>query len=340
MVSAKIFPKISIIMPTLNSQRTLDASLSSIKMQDYPGDYEIIIADGGSTDQTVKIAKKYGAKVYKNKLQTGEAGKAVGVRYANSELIALIDSDNVLPDEKWLRAMVQPLIADKQIIASEPLYFTYRNSDHWLTRYFALLGMGDPLNLFIGNYDRFSYITGKWTGLNLKFKDKGNYLEVDLRYEIPTIGANGFLIRAEQLKKYKNKDYLFDIDILKFLAKDNLIKIAKVKVGIVHLFTGDIATFARKQRRRVRDFMYFNKIGAREKYHSMDQMIIGIVKFTLATILVIPVVVQAIYGYHKKMDLAWFFHPIACFVTLYVYCTEIIRSIFIKKKLDRKSWRQ
>lgn len=47
---------ISIIIPTLNSAKTLKDCLASIAMQDYPKDkIEIIIADGGSTDGTLEI---------------------------------------------------------------------------------------------------------------------------------------------------------------------------------------------------------------------------------------------------------------------------------------------
>ena len=59
--------------------------------------YEIIIADGGSNDQTLSIAKKYHAKVFKNPLKTAEAGKTMGVNHAHGKYIALIDSDNILP---------------------------------------------------------------------------------------------------------------------------------------------------------------------------------------------------------------------------------------------------
>jgi len=46
------------ITPTYNSERTLQDCLESIKHQDYP-DVEIIIADGGSTDSTLEIARNY-----------------------------------------------------------------------------------------------------------------------------------------------------------------------------------------------------------------------------------------------------------------------------------------
>ncbi|MDO8725183.1 MAG: glycosyltransferase [Candidatus Methanoperedens sp.] len=83
---------ISIITPTYNSAKTLTSCLDSIKAQNYKGDIEIIIADGGSTDSTLEIAQKYTNKIYPNPLKTGEAGKAAGVKHAKNEIIALIDS--------------------------------------------------------------------------------------------------------------------------------------------------------------------------------------------------------------------------------------------------------
>jgi len=59
-------PSISIITPTYNSAKTLTSCLESIKNQDFPGEIEIIIADGGSTDSTLEIAGKYTDKIYPN----------------------------------------------------------------------------------------------------------------------------------------------------------------------------------------------------------------------------------------------------------------------------------
>ena len=59
--------EISIIMPTFNAERTLEKSLTSIVNQTLPREcIEILVIDGGSTDQTVKIAERFGAKILKN----------------------------------------------------------------------------------------------------------------------------------------------------------------------------------------------------------------------------------------------------------------------------------
>ncbi|MBU3967076.1 MAG: glycosyltransferase [Euryarchaeota archaeon] len=116
-------PSISIITPTYNSAKTLTACLESIKNQDYQGEIEIIIADGDSTDSTLEIARKYTDKIYPNPLKTGEAGKAVGIKHSKGEIIALIDSDNILPTEDWLSRMKNfKKVLSNQGVLKEPLY--------------------------------------------------------------------------------------------------------------------------------------------------------------------------------------------------------------------------
>lgn len=340
MIKKLKWPKVSIIIPTLNSERTLAECLESLTKQNYPVGVEIIIADAGSCDNTVRIAKQYGAKVYDNKLITGEAGKALGYKKADGEIIGFVDSDNVLVSNNWLGIIVRPFVEDKEIVVSEPINFEYRKKDDWLTRYFALLGMGDPINLFIGWYDKHSQITGRWTDLHIETKDQGDYLTFFLKKEIPTIGANGFFIRKSWLDKYPLKDYLFDIDILKYLSVYEKVKVAKVKIGIVHLFSGNITSFIRKQRRRIRDFFFFNKKGLRSSNSNSIRIYWGLIKFILATILVLPLLLQMVVGYLRKRDVAWLFHPVACWLTLIVYGIETVKRPFINEMLNRKDWKQ
>lgn len=333
------FPKISVVMPTLNSERTLVQSLTSISIQSYPGEVEIIVADGGSRDSTLHIAKSFKARIIKNLLKTGEAGKAAGAKIAKGQIIAFIDSDNILPDENWLVEMTKPF-QNPEVLATEPFFFTYRRFDKLLTRYFALIGMGDPLNLFIGNYDRYSHITNKWTGMKLKISEKKDSVNVYLKNEMPTIGANGFLIRKDILNKFDYSDYLFDIDVLKYLSLRKEILIVKVKVGIVHLFSGDLSTFVRKQKRRIRDFLYYKKTGMRKDQVDRKSLYWGVAKFIIFSVTVVPLVVQTLIGYFKKPDLAWFFHPVACYLTLIIYVLEYIRALFKTSEFERSNWSQ
>lgn len=172
-------PKVSIVIPTLNAARVLESCLVSISKQKYPKNkIEIVIADGGSTDGTIELAKKYGARVVDNKLKTAEAGKAVGVRKARGDFIAFVDSDNILPTSNWLSEMIEPLLKHPEVVGSEPWEYTWRKKDGFIARYCALIGMNDPFVHFLGNYDRLNLLTGKWTEVRREEKDMGDYLLV------------------------------------------------------------------------------------------------------------------------------------------------------------------
>lgn len=332
--------KISVVMPTLNSERTLRESLESIARQDYEGEVEIIIADGGSNDGTIKIAKEYGCTVISNPGKTGEAGKATGYKVATGDVIALIDSDNILVSDRWFSRAAAPF-EDSSIAASEPLFFESRKGDSRLTRYCAMMGFGDPLCYFLNNYDHFNVLSGKWTGLDVAWSDCGDYLEVRLVSggPIPTMGANGCLIRKSFLDNLDIGDYLFDIDIIGQLVSMGNGHFAKVKIGIVHLYGSGLRTFARKQLRRVRDFNYYKKQDMRT-YPWAKQSKLGVIRFVIYTMLIVPLVFQAVRGYRREPDSAWLLHVPACWITLVVYAAGFVEAWLRPREQARDKWHQ
>lgn len=335
------FPSISIIVPTFNSGRVLRLCLESIVAQGYPKELvEVVIADAGSTDDTLEIARKYPVKIVQNSLKTGEAGKAAGYHAAKNEIIAFVDSDNVLPETNWLARMIQPY-ADPEINGTEPIVYSYREGDGAITRYCALMGMNDPLCFFLGNYDRLNLITGKWTEIELKEEDKGDYVKIEFLSDrsFPTIGANGFTVRKSALDLCGIGDYLFDIDVVYELYTRGMRKFAKVKIGIVHLFSGNMETFVRKTKRRVKDYLYYSKLGVR-KYPWKSLKVSGLVKFILYTCLVFPLFFQALIGYTRKRDTAWFYHIPFCIITLWIYGAAKVKGLLKVEEMDRKNWSQ
>ena len=335
---------VSFIIPTLNAASVLETCLKSIKKQSFPKkEYEIIIADGGSTDNTLKIAKKYHAKIIKNLLKTAEAGKAVGVKEATGKYIALIDSDNILPTKNWLKTNIDILENDQSLIGTEPLFFTYRSYAGLIERYSALTGVNDPFAFVSGVYDRKNYINFKWTGLKIDQIDKNKYIKIELKPNslIPTIGANGTIFRSDFLKNNITSDYLFDIDIIaNYLSKTKKsIYFAKVKQGIIHTFCeSSIKKFIRKQNRRITDYFYYQNL---RQFNWSQTNKSGIIKFIFYTILIVPMLFDMLRGFFHKPDIAWLFHPIACFLTLYLYTLNTIKyKLNLLKQLNRSQWQQ
>ena len=61
-------PFVSVVIPAYNEENYLLSCLESIKKQDYAGEYEVIVVDNASTDNTAQIALAWGAKIVYEKI--------------------------------------------------------------------------------------------------------------------------------------------------------------------------------------------------------------------------------------------------------------------------------
>ncbi|MBI2465047.1 glycosyltransferase family 2 protein [Candidatus Shapirobacteria bacterium] len=343
MAASSKTPSISFIIPTLNSGAVLIDCLQSIVDQKYPKDkITILIVDGGSSDSTLKIAKLYRTIIINNHLKTAESAKSLGIKKSTTDFIALIDSDNILPTPTWLESMLLPLTTDPAIIGSEPWSYTYRPEGGFIERYSALTGVNDPYTLVVGNYDRQNVLTGKWTGLKLNIVDHQYYQAIRFKSNssLPTIGANGTIYKTIIAQQYLSGDYFFDIDFLStILSKKKSLEFAKVKVGIIHTYCeSSISKFYKKQLRRAVD-LYTHQND--RTYPLTKNNFLPTVIFCLYVVTLLPMTIDTLRGFVIKPDIAWFFHPLACVITLFTYGTTTIKyKLGSLKPLDRKQWHQ
>lgn len=92
-------PILSIIIPTLREGDFLDRTLKNFSTLQIP--HELIITDGGSTDQTLTIARRYTDKVLvwdKPRRQTFGEAKNAGAALATGEYLVFIDADVIIPN--------------------------------------------------------------------------------------------------------------------------------------------------------------------------------------------------------------------------------------------------
>ena len=118
------FPLVSVIIATKNRAHYLSEAIESVLRQEYRN-FEIIVVDGGSTDNTEEVAKSY--KEVRFILQDGggiaEAWN-LGISIAKGDMIAFIDSDDIWTANK-LRVQVDYLLAhpEVQYVVSKLKYF-------------------------------------------------------------------------------------------------------------------------------------------------------------------------------------------------------------------------
>ncbi|HEV3410488.1 MAG TPA: glycosyltransferase, partial [Chthoniobacterales bacterium] len=103
-------PKVSVIVCSYNGARTLEACLTSLGQLDY-SDYEIILVDDGSTDNTAEIAARFPDVRYIRQRNQGLShARNTGAAAATGEVFAYTDSD-CMADRDWLYYMIGTLLS-------------------------------------------------------------------------------------------------------------------------------------------------------------------------------------------------------------------------------------
>lgn len=112
-------PKISVIIPAYNEEKTIGACIESVLASDYPKEkLEVIVIDDGSKDDTYGAAKKYAARGVKV-LRKPNSGKANSLNYAieraSGDVVATLDADSFVSRDA-IRKML-PLFDSDDVVA-------------------------------------------------------------------------------------------------------------------------------------------------------------------------------------------------------------------------------
>jgi glycosyltransferase involved in cell wall biosynthesis len=119
-------PKVSVVIATHNHAHFLPECLASVKKQTYT-DYEVIVVNNGSTDNTEQVVKglAWDKLRYYYQADTGSVAgpRNTGIRQARGEYIAFLDSDDLWYEEKLKQSM---MIFERNImtdVVSHDLYY-------------------------------------------------------------------------------------------------------------------------------------------------------------------------------------------------------------------------
>jgi glycosyltransferase involved in cell wall biosynthesis len=103
-------PKVSVVIPCLNAGATIGVQLEALAGQSWPGEWEVIVADNGSTDRSRDIVESYRDRLPELKLvdasdRRGQAhARNAGAAAASGQILLFCDADDeVAPG--WLEAM-------------------------------------------------------------------------------------------------------------------------------------------------------------------------------------------------------------------------------------------
>lgn len=306
-------PFISIIMPTFNAQKFITQALESINKQNYPKDKtEILIVDGGSTDKTLSIAKRYNAKILKNPFRDAESGKSIGIQASKGEIIALVDADNELVEDSWLKSMVKPLMENPSIFGVESPWYI-KKGDPSINQYVTLLKIADPI--------------ARRLHPKMNVEDKKDYIIYSMQTgQTPVVGANGFLWRKKLIKlidMYKPK--FEEVNYVSLMVSKGFFSYARLKnVGIYHNYCTSIVNYIKKRLKIGRKFMQ-RKEKKQETWVDQSKNTSFILAVLYNISIILPLI-EAINEYRKTKNIAWFWHPFISFLTVIVYTYSFIES--------------
>ena len=175
--------KITVIIPALNEEKLLPATLERIKHLNRPPD-EIVVVDGESTDKTVEIAKSSGARVVVGHRRTIGYARQVGLEAASGDAVAYTDADT-LPPLNWLN-QIETTLTKPGVSACYGDYRVYRTGSKGLF-YIYFINYINPVICLIGS--KFGLHLGG--GQNIAFwKKKG-------------IKAGGFPVNFRSVEDYE-----------------------------------------------------------------------------------------------------------------------------------------
>jgi len=232
-----MYPDVDVVIPTLNSEKLLDKCLKGIRSQNYGGRINIIIMDGGSTDNTIDIAKRYDCEIhiFKGMFSTGLTGaRNQALKYCNGQLYWQIDSDNIILDPNVLTKLVEPFlkIEDCQIVI--PMI--------------GILNEQSGIDKWFAKYEEYRIKEMCKGGTNI-----GNWVIIDdMSYGI----TNASLIRRSLIEKVGGYDS--DVRVLKRARNKKLSKGVVVKDAYYYHFTGENPIkWLKKLIKRIRFFSKF-----------------------------------------------------------------------------------
>ena len=100
--------KVSIILATLNEEDDVEDFLRSLRKQTYKN-YELIVIDGGSTDRTIDIVKKYTNQIFVRKTPLAECWN-FGARKSKGGILHFMPADDVMKSKNYLKILVKTYI--------------------------------------------------------------------------------------------------------------------------------------------------------------------------------------------------------------------------------------
>jgi len=333
-------PVFSIIIPTYNSGKNLSIVLGALKQQSFPQNkIEIIIVDGGSRDNTLKIAKEYKCKIIPNPKVQQVFAKHLGHIKAKGRYVVHLDSDEELQNIDSLKInyyFFRRFRKVKALLTSGYIVPEGYNPVNYLINDF-----GDPFTYFMHRnsttFKSFEHLLKKFG--KVVYQDKnGVVFDFSKIQSLPLIelSAIGFTIDKKFVDKHipelKTNPYLIS-QLFYLLVKEKALFAYIKNEPVVHYSASGIVEHLKKIRSRVINNIYRTEMGmsaftGRVRYYPFRYKVKQYLFIPYTLSLVLPTI-DALRLTIARKKLIFLLYPIISLYTLalifYYYLLKILK---------------
>lgn len=325
-------PMISVILPSIR-KGNLDKYLENIRKQTYPRNKVEIVVAWGSEEKINDLEKKYDCRIIYNFTSDMEARRRAAIESATSDWIFMADDDNFFPNPQLLENMMDAILSENSN-AAECVWQYYDKEDYPINRYCALVGVYDPSVYYLRRQDHMQVCDYKWNLKGKVLKETDKYFKVKIeKGEVPTMGDQGFLVRKQDMLLGKNGEALMHMDVCAELVERGRDNFIFMKDYYGHNCVTSKKQLLGKLKRNIDRFQVDGN--SRKMNYEMNGKKMVTLGLTLGTF-IIPLK-DAIVGFCKIHDWAWFIHPILCFQVACIYTWSTFKAIFRKSRVQKGS---
>lgn len=190
-------PLVSVIIPTKNEEKVLDACLRSLAAQHTDEPFEILIIDTNSTDATRAIATRYTTRVISESRPGRNVAHQTGVKNAKGQLLCFTEADCILPPN-WIATFVRAFRNNPRVAAWVGRYQYHQSTPLLTAASLVLMPIFDTLYHLIHGHWAFrasnfairKSILLKAGGFNLKARE---FDDVELSMRVAKIAKIQYL---------------------------------------------------------------------------------------------------------------------------------------------------
>jgi glycosyltransferase involved in cell wall biosynthesis len=323
--------RLSVVIATFNSGRYLEKVLDAIKAQDFPSQYmEVILVDGGSSDQTREIGEKFACRWIENPRTEPIYAKYLGFLNSQGQYLVYLDHDEVLMNPSSFSKRVKAIDESQAIKAIVVSGYVNPKGHPIINDY--INEFGDPFSFFIYRLSKdVRFFIPSLRKRYSVIQESPETIVFDLQGvdDLPLIElcAGGGLINrtyfTEQFKDMLSSQELVP-HLFYLLVKQKAVLAISKNDELEHYSVDRLFNYLRKINWRIKNNIFFkDRMGisgfsGRMQYTSQWNRIKRIL-FIPYSLLVIPALVDSIYLSISRKKIGYLVHIFLC-----IYCASTI----------------